>query len=121
MNSPWHKANPLTLQRPKLRVRQIVMSLPDFASRHRCRPLSGALRRFAGHEPLMSALSVLSVAVSEADGSREASISVQSGRISTTIQSQVVCNECIQTAEVSVQEASFSAMTEPSAGDVCLR
>lgn len=69
------------------------------------------MRRFAGPEPLVSALSVLSVAVFGVDGSREASISVQNGRVSTTNHSQVVHNKCIQTMEMPVQKASFSAMT----------
>lgn len=73
-------------------------------------PFTGASRRFAGHEPLVSALSVLSAAVFGVDGCREASISVQNGRVSTTTHSQVVCNECIQTMEMRVQKASFSTM-----------
>jgi hypothetical protein len=79
-------------------------------------PFTGALRRFVGPEPLVSALSVLSAAVFGVDGSREASISVQNRRFSTTNHSQVVCNECIQTMEMPVQEASFSAMTQTLGG-----
>jgi hypothetical protein len=82
------------------------MPPPDLACRHRCRPLAVVLRRFAGHEPLMSALSELSAAVFGVDGFREALISVRNGRISTMMQPQVIHNECIQTMEMPVQEAS---------------
>lgn len=88
--------------------RQVTTLSPSFAFGHRCRPFAVALRRFAGREPLVSALSVLSAATFRMDGSREDSVSVQKGRIFAANPSQVFHNECIQATETPVQEASFS-------------
>jgi hypothetical protein len=88
--------------------RQVTTLSPSFAFRHRCRPLAEALRWVSGPEPLVSALSVLSGTVFGVDGSREASISVQNGRIFPTNHPQVSHNECIQIMETPVQKASFS-------------
>jgi hypothetical protein len=57
--------------------------------------------------PLLSALSVLSVAIFCYGGSLETLISVQDGRISTMNLSQVVYSECIQAIEMPVQTVPF--------------
>ena len=60
--------------------------------------------------PLLSALSVLSVAFFCVDGFLDTLISVQDGRIPSVNLSQVVYRECIQAMEMPVQKVPLLAM-----------